>query len=80
MLSEKKGTEFMKYSKKVIAFLAASILAVGTLAGCASDEKSESTSADGKKVFVFGDTTFNPENEEPDVNPHNAYSGWACIR
>ncbi len=31
-------------------------------------------------VFISGDTTFNPENEEPDVNPHNAYSGWACIR
>lgn len=30
--------------------------------------------------FVFGDTTFNPENEEPDVNPHNTYSGWAALR
>ena len=36
--------------------------------------------AEDKKTFVFGDTTFNPENEEADVNPHNTYAGWACIR
>ena len=38
--------------------------------------------ADGtdEKVFVYGDTTFNAENDESDVNPHNGYSGWACIR
>ena len=29
---------------------------------------------------MIGDTTFNPSNEELDVNPHNSYSGWACIR
>ena len=33
-----------------------------------------------KTTFVLGDTTFNSENEISDVNPHNAYSGWACIR
>lgn len=32
------------------------------------------------KTFVFGDTTFNAENQEPDINPHREYSGWACIR
>ena len=32
------------------------------------------------KSFVLGDTTFNAENGEPDVDPHNEYSGWACIR
>ena len=32
------------------------------------------------KTLVLGDTSFNPENEEPDINPQNAYSGWACIR
>lgn len=46
--------------------------------GC-SDKDASDTSGD-KKSFVFGDTTFNAENEEPDINPHNAYSGWACIR
>lgn len=35
---------------------------------------------DGKKTLVFGDTTFNTENEIIDINPLNAYSGWACIR
>lgn len=34
----------------------------------------------GKKTFVFGDTTFNSENNEPDINPHNDNSGWACLR
>ena len=33
-----------------------------------------------KKTFVFGDTTFNAENEEADVNPQNTYAGWACMR
>lgn len=70
--------------KKISALLMAVCLGAGLLPGCASggekkadDEKAKDT---GKKTFVFGDTTFNPENEEPDVNPHNTYSGWACIR
>ncbi len=36
--------------------------------------------AEEVKTFVMGDTTFNAENEEADVNPHNTYAGWACIR
>ena len=40
--------------------------------------KAEDTAA--KKTMVIGDTTFNSSNEELDVNPHNSYSGWACIR
>ena len=48
-----------------------------TACGGSSDDN---VSTDGKKTFVFGDTTLNAENEEPDVNPHYAYSGWACIR
>lgn len=56
----------------------AACLSLSLLAGCGSGgEQAEET---GKITFVLGDTTFNPENEEPDVNPHNAYSGWACIR
>ena len=38
------------------------------------------TLAEDKKTFVFGDTTFNAENEEADINPQNTYAGWACIR
>ena len=66
------------------ALFMAVCLGTGLLAGCGAGEKNtNSGSASGtaeKKTFVFGDTTFNPENEEPDVNPHNAYAGWACIR
>ncbi len=38
------------------------------------------TASEGEKVFYYGDTTFNAENDENDVNPHRGYSGWACIR
>ena len=31
------------------------------------------------KHLVWGDTTFNAENGEPDINPHRDNSGWACI-
>lgn len=70
------------------------ILAVGLFAaaisGCAKEsadsetengqETSQEEDSQGKKTFVFGDTTFNAENGEPDLNPHRDNSGWACMR
>ena len=56
------------------------------MVGCGSSadspavSSSASDASDAKKTFVFGDTTFNAENEEPDINPHYEYSGWPCIR
>ena len=47
------------------------------MTGCGNDK---AASTGGQKVLTIGDTTFNSSNEEPDVNPHNAYAGWACIR
>lgn len=74
----------MRKMKKISALLLAVCMGTGLLAGCSSGDTkkadTEKTAETGKKTFVFGDTTFNPENEEPDVNPHNTYSGWACIR
>ncbi len=80
----------MKKRTKVLAILLAMTMSIGLLAGCGSQENGESegetaqteeTGESGEKTsFVFGDTTFNPENEEADVNPHNTYAGWACIR
>lgn len=61
----------------------------GILAGCGSTEPAiprsdtpeyASEAPAGEKIFYYGDTTFNAENDESDVNPHNGYSGWACIR
>lgn len=55
----------------------------GTEAGketAAGGKDAGNAQSTGKKTFVFGDTTFNAENEEPNVNPHNAYAGWACMR
>lgn len=66
----------MKRMKKILAGILALCLCVSLLAGCSGNLQSE----DDKKRFVLGDTTFNPENSEPDVNPHNEYAGWACIR
>lgn len=67
--------------KKTISFLAAVCLSGSLLAGCGSQKSADSTQKENsEKTFVFGDTTFNPENEEADVNPHNTYAGWACIR
>lgn len=77
----------MRKIKKTAALLMAVCLGTGLLAGCGSgDNRSSTGSAENTvnpgeiKSFVLGDTTFNPENEEPDINPHNTYSGWACIR
>ena len=78
----------MKKWKKGAAIAFAFAMTAGVLAGCggskadgnSSTGESNTESAAGKTSFVFGDTTFNPENEEADVNPHNTYAGWACIR
>ena len=64
--------------KKILASLLALCLSLGILAGCGNSNAPAQSG--GKKTFVFGDTTFNAENEEPTINPHDAYSGWACIR
>ena len=61
-----------------VVFLSLCML-TGLLYGCGDSEESTKTDV-GKKVFYYGDTTFNAENDESDVNPHNGYSGWACIR
>ncbi|MDO4260819.1 MAG: ABC transporter substrate-binding protein [Eubacteriales bacterium] len=60
----------------------AACLTAGLLAGCGASGggSGDGAETDGGKVFYYGDTTFNAENDESDVNPHNGYSGWACIR
>lgn len=59
---------------KRAAVLAAMGLALA-LAGCGGEE-----AARDEQVFVLGDTTFNGENEEFGVDPHEGYSGWAAVR
>ncbi len=78
--------------KKILSIILALCLCLGLLAACGgsgstggtvssgSPANSGGSAAPAKKTFVFGDTTFNAENEEPDINPHYAYSGWPCIR
>lgn len=64
--------------KKGYVFVLFLLLIIG-VSGCGAT-KTASQSNEGKKTITFGDTTFNPENSEPDINPHNAYSGWAAMR
>ena len=79
--------------KKLYAIALSVCLGIGLLTGCGGQkqegpEKPDTSAASAaaaeqseeKKTLVIGDTTFNASNEENDVNPHNAYSGWACIR
>ena len=66
--------------KKTSAVLLALVMSAGLLTGCRDDASSSAEESAGEKVFYYGDTTFNAENDEADVNPHNGYAGWACIR
>lgn len=56
----------MRNIKKAAAFFMAVCLGTGLLAGCGSEKSTANTEgvseAKEKKTFVFGDTTFNPEN------------------
>ncbi|MCU6698371.1 ABC transporter substrate-binding protein [Laedolimicola ammoniilytica] len=80
-----------KRTGKILALLLSLTMMAGVMAGCGSektDGSADSTSTQaatgadttGKKTFVFGDTTFNAENEESTIDPHSAYCGWACMR
>ncbi len=62
--------------KKTLAVLMLLVLAT-VLCGCSATEDKSSAQV---KTYVLGDTTFNAENGEPDINPHRDNSGWACIR
>ncbi len=61
--------------KKTITLALALRRVLTLLAGCGG-----SGGTAGPKTLVIGDTTFTPENGEPDVTPHNDSSGWPCIR
>lgn len=65
--------------KKFFSLLILLVMAAMLTADCGG-EKAPEPQKSAERVFTFGDTTFNAENEVPDVNPHNAYSGWACVR
>ena len=67
--------------RKILALFFALCLAVGLLTGCGggSGDKGGEKAAATKKMIV-GDTTFTPDNLEKTINPHDEYSGWACIR
>ncbi|SFB05605.1 peptide/nickel transport system substrate-binding protein [Acetitomaculum ruminis DSM 5522] len=82
------------FKKGLAVLLTLSITAMTLMTGCGSNDsgkkdvstktetKSEddSTASTGTKVLTFGDTTFNSENEEANIDPHNTYAGWPCVR
>ncbi|MBS6395651.1 MAG: ABC transporter substrate-binding protein [Clostridiales bacterium] len=80
-------------NRKLLALLLTTALSAGTITGCGDNNGSDQNSAPTEhsqtaaedtqaqpKTFIFGDTTFNAENEEANINAHSAYAGWACIR
>ncbi len=74
-----------KNKARIAIFMILCLLAL-SLAGCGGQGGQEGTDVQGEgeqasvKRFVFGDTTFNAENGEADINPHRDSGGWACIR
>ncbi|MCR4790435.1 MAG: ABC transporter substrate-binding protein [Treponemataceae bacterium] len=66
----------MKKIKESLIFITVLFFSLVCFTAC----QKETGSAKEGKTFIFGDTTFNTENEEGDINPHNAYAGWACVR
>ena len=71
----------LKLSNRPLTLLLSVCLAAGLAAGYSGEDKTkQAKTAAAPMTFVFGDTTFNPENEEPNVNPHFKYAGWAAMR
>ena len=66
--------------RKTLSLLLAFCFAVGLLTGCGGSGGDKSSGASTTKKMVIGDTTFTPDNLEKTINPHDEYSGWACIR
>lgn len=65
--------------KKILASLLALCLSLGILAGCGGPNTPAQSGRE--KTFVFGDTTFNAENEEPTINPTRPIpAGLASLR
>ena len=62
--------------KKIGAVFLIAAMALGLLTGCGgnSEQKDGSAKAENtsEKVFTYGDTTFNAENEESTIDPHSA--------
>ena len=71
--------------KKFLGLLLTAAIAIGTITGCSTkNDNSEVASVESTgnqvKTFILGDTTFNAENEEANIDPHDSYCGWAAIR
>ena len=66
--------------KKLVALMLAATMTIATFVGCGASNKEEKQASTGSKVFVFGDTTFNAENEEATIDPHDTYCGWPAVR
>ena len=72
----------MSKRRGMTLFMALGLLAAAAM-GCGGGQTGDGSRMQaeaGEKTLVLGDTTFNAENGEPDINPHNDNSGWACIR
>ncbi len=69
--------------KKTGILLLALCCLTAALSGCGGQKENEGQNGAEEtavKEFVMGDTTFNAENGEADINPHHDSGGWPCIR
>lgn len=68
--------------KRTFLLLFSVCAVIGLFCACGASPANQDggESAQTRKIMTIGDTTFNPENAEPNVNPHEDYAGWACIR
>ena len=66
--------------KRTLLLLFSVCAMIGLFCACGASSGGESAQTEARKTMTIGDTTFNPENAEPNVNPHEDYAGWACIR
>ena len=68
--------------KKLFALMITLALTASTLLGCGtgSGTTGEDSSSTETRIFTLGDTTFNAENEEATIDPHDTYCGWPAVR
>lgn len=69
---------------KIFSCFLVLILLFLSMTGCAVQKNkyihTGQQNKNAEKELIFGDTSFNAENGESDIDPHHDSGGWACIR
>lgn len=79
----------MKFKGKAMALALVSVMTMGMLSACGTNEAVKTSSAPAsqeaaksgaEKTFTYGTMAYNVENADAGLNPHKDYSGWSCVR